>query len=94
MKSITIRDLRQRWPEAERALETETELVVTRDGKPVAKLVRFSAEPRARSRFDPVKHLRWQSKAGQGQTVRWVEKYLSADRDAKPGDIDSSVTGH
>lgn len=81
MKSITIRELRQRWPAAEKALQTETELVVTRDGQPVAKLVRFTPERESRARFDPREHLRWQSEAGRGQTVRWVEKYLSADRD-------------
>ena len=39
MKTVTVRDLRQRWPETERALQTEAEIVVTRDSKPVAKLV-------------------------------------------------------
>jgi hypothetical protein len=32
MKTITVRDLRQRWPAAERLLQTEHELVITRDG--------------------------------------------------------------
>ncbi len=41
MKTITIRDLRQRWPEAEALLETENEIHVTRDSKPVARLVRY-----------------------------------------------------
>ena len=41
MKSITIRDLRQRWPEAESLLKTEKEILVTRDSKPVARLVRY-----------------------------------------------------
>ena len=43
MKTITIRDLRQRWPEAEAALEVEDEILITRDSKPVAKLVRVLA---------------------------------------------------
>ena len=37
MKPITIRDLRQRWPEAEAALKVEDEIIITRDSKPVAK---------------------------------------------------------
>ena len=41
MKTITIRDLRQRWPETEAALQVEDEILITRDSKPVAKLVRF-----------------------------------------------------
>ena len=36
MKTITIRDLRQRWPEAEAALEVENEILITRDSKPAA----------------------------------------------------------
>ena len=41
MKTITIRDLRQRWPEAEAALQIEDEILITRDSKPVGKLVRI-----------------------------------------------------
>jgi antitoxin (DNA-binding transcriptional repressor) of toxin-antitoxin stability system len=52
MTSLTIRDLRQRWPQAEKALETEEEILITRDGKPVAKLVRFTEEKEKRPRFD------------------------------------------
>jgi antitoxin (DNA-binding transcriptional repressor) of toxin-antitoxin stability system len=57
MMSLTIRDLRQRWPEAEKALEIEDEILITRDGKPVAKLTRYSEPAKKRRRFDPVKHL-------------------------------------
>ena len=39
MKTITVRDVRQRWPEAERSLAEEGEIVITRDGKPVARLL-------------------------------------------------------
>jgi antitoxin (DNA-binding transcriptional repressor) of toxin-antitoxin stability system len=38
MKRISVRDLRQKWPEAERALKIESELVITRDGEPVARI--------------------------------------------------------
>ena len=44
MKTITIRDLRQRWPEAEAALQVEDEILITRDSKPVAKLVPVEQE--------------------------------------------------
>jgi antitoxin (DNA-binding transcriptional repressor) of toxin-antitoxin stability system len=60
VKSITIRDLRQRWPEVERLLQTEHELLITRDGHPVAKLVRAPADPAPRPRFQPEEHRRWQ----------------------------------
>ena len=39
MKTITMRDVRQRWPEAERSLAEEGEIVITRDGKAVARLL-------------------------------------------------------
>ena len=42
MNTITIRDLRQRWPAAERRLATEHELIITRDGQPIARLVRLT----------------------------------------------------
>ena len=53
MKTITVRDVRQRWPDAERALETEREIIITRDGKPVARLLPVVAVADTRPRFDP-----------------------------------------
>jgi antitoxin (DNA-binding transcriptional repressor) of toxin-antitoxin stability system len=53
MKTITIRDLRQRWPEAEAALQVEDEILITRDSKPVAKLVRFVPPKPKRKRWNP-----------------------------------------
>jgi antitoxin (DNA-binding transcriptional repressor) of toxin-antitoxin stability system len=58
MKSLTIRDLRQRWPEAEKALEMEGEIVITRDGKPVAKLISFSEPVKPRPRFPETRRTR------------------------------------
>jgi len=57
---MTVRDIRQRWPEAERSLATEGEIVITRDGKPVARLLPMEevAGPE-RKRFDPEEHRRW-----------------------------------
>jgi antitoxin (DNA-binding transcriptional repressor) of toxin-antitoxin stability system len=70
MKSITIRDLRQRWPEAEAALNVEEEILITRDSKPVAKLVRFSEAAAKRPRWDPQAHGRWQKKVSGGNISR------------------------
>jgi antitoxin (DNA-binding transcriptional repressor) of toxin-antitoxin stability system len=70
MKTITIRDLRQRWPEAEAALKTEDEILITRDSKPVAKLVRVAAEGPKRSRWNPEEHARWQRKVAGGKLSR------------------------
>ena len=57
MKTITIRDLRQRWPEAEAALQVEEEILITRDSKPVAMLVRVAEKPLKRKRWSPREHL-------------------------------------
>ena len=62
MKTITIRDLRQRWPEAEAALELENEILITRDSKPVAKLVRVVTVADKRPHWDVKAHARWQKK--------------------------------
>ena len=67
MKTITIRDLRLRWPEAEAALKLENEILVTRDSKPVAKLVCLSPAASQRPRWDAEEHARWQKKVCGGK---------------------------
>jgi len=59
MKIMTIRDIRQHWPEAEKALATEPEILITRDGKPVARLLPITEEEMPRKRFDPEENRRW-----------------------------------
>lgn len=80
MKTITVRDLRQRWPKAESMLERERELIVTRDGKPIAKLVRIGPETRRRKRFDPVEHRAWQARLFGKRRVAWVDRALAESR--------------
>jgi antitoxin (DNA-binding transcriptional repressor) of toxin-antitoxin stability system len=58
MKTITIRDLRHKWPQAERQLLEEGEWLVTRDSKPVAKLVKVT-EKKPRKRFSAKDHAKW-----------------------------------
>ena len=55
---MSIRDLRQRWPDAEALLQVEKEIIITRDTKPVAKLVHISERSRPRRRFVPAAHAR------------------------------------
>lgn len=83
MKTVTVRDLRQRWPETERALESEGEIVVTRDAKPVAKLIRYAEPTRPRARFDPVQHGQWQRRTSGGRVTRWVADGLLTERDER-----------
>jgi antitoxin (DNA-binding transcriptional repressor) of toxin-antitoxin stability system len=60
MRTMTVREIRLRWPEAERALARVGEIVVTRDSKPVARLLPYEAPSRTgRVRFDPVDQERW-----------------------------------
>jgi len=81
MKTITIRDLRQRWPETERTLQVENELIITRDGRPVAKLVRIIEKKANRKRWNPEEHMKWLKKVWGNNQVSLVDKYLQADRE-------------
>ena len=81
MKTMSIRDLRQKWPEAESRLQVEGEIIITRDAKPVARLVRYVEPTKPRKRFDPVAHARLQRKWNGGKIVRLVDKYLAAARE-------------
>lgn len=83
MKTVTVRDLRQRWPETEKALQVESEILITRDSKPVAKLVRYVEPRKPRKRFDPVAHGKWQRKVGGDQVTRWVDDGLLKERDER-----------
>lgn len=80
MKCVTIRDLRQRWPETEKTLALEQELLITRDGKPVARLVRI-LEPAIRpKRWEPKQHLRWLRRTWGNKTFQSVDAALARDR--------------
>jgi len=77
---MSVRNLRQRWPEAEALLQVEHEIIITRDSKPVAKLVRIAAERPLRKRFDPVAHARWQRRVSGRTVSRWVDRALAEAR--------------
>lgn len=80
MTTLTIRDLRQRWPEAEKALETEDEIIITRDGRPVAKLTRYVEPIRKRPRFNPEKHLAKMKKLFGGKLLPSSDERLARSR--------------
>ncbi|CAN5898348.1 hypothetical protein BH11VER1_BH11VER1_41170 [soil metagenome] len=84
MKSITIRDLRHRWPQAESWLQEEGELLVTRDSKPVAKLTKVLPQE-TRKRFSAKKQATWRKAVfGDAPPQSWVGEALDqsrADRD-------------
>ena len=81
---MTIRDLRQRWPEAEKALELESEIIITRDSVPVAKLVRIMPELKKRPRWEPEEHRKWQEKVFGKRVFNWVDKALAGSRADRP----------
>jgi len=80
MKTITIRDLRQRWPETEAALQVEDEIVITRDSKPVAKLVRFNPPKAKRKRWNAVEHMKWLKKVYGNKVFPSIDADLAAAR--------------
>ncbi len=84
MKTITIRDLRQRWPEAEAALAVEHEILITRDSKPVARLVRVVEPETKRQRWNPEEHKRWINKVYGRKVFLSSDAALAAARAERP----------
>jgi antitoxin (DNA-binding transcriptional repressor) of toxin-antitoxin stability system len=80
MRTISVRDLRQRWPEVEARLRVEKEIVIIRNAKPVAKLVHVDDGAKARRRFDPVAHAKWQREIAAGKITRWVGRAMKEER--------------
>jgi antitoxin (DNA-binding transcriptional repressor) of toxin-antitoxin stability system len=80
MRTITIRDLQQRWPEAEAALQAEDEIIVTRDSRPVAKLVRVTQAEAKRPRWTPDEHRRWIKKVFGNRVFPSSDEPLAAAR--------------
>ena len=83
MKTMTVRDIRLHWPEAEKLLAAEGEIVVTRDSKPVAKIIPFIAtDTGKRRRFDPETHMRWLRKVSKGESGKpSTDEMLRRDRE-------------
>jgi antitoxin (DNA-binding transcriptional repressor) of toxin-antitoxin stability system len=73
---------RLKWPEAERKLATEGEIIVTRDSVRVARIVPFKSPTAARRpRFDPAAHARWLRRFWKGQRLRiGTDELLQRDR--------------
>ncbi len=80
MKTITIRDLRQRWPEAEAALAVEGEIIITRDSKPVARLMRVLQPENRRPRWNPEEHRKWTKAVFGNKVFPSSDERLTADR--------------
>ncbi len=83
MKTISIRDLRQKWPAVERGLKASGGMLVTRGSTPVARLLPLEdASEEGRPRFDPKMHEKWMIRTwGKNATQRWIDAALAEDRD-------------
>ena len=83
MKTMSVRDIRQNWPAAERALREEGEVIVTRDSKPVARIVPIAGNAVAtRSRVDPRALARWRAHFWRGQPKQVsTDQTLAQDRE-------------
>jgi len=83
MTRMSVRDIRLKWPEAERTLATVGEIVVTRDSKPVARILPYEQQRRrARARFDPAEHTRWLRQFWKRQPRQAsTDERLKAERD-------------
>jgi antitoxin (DNA-binding transcriptional repressor) of toxin-antitoxin stability system len=57
----------------------EDEIVITRDSRPVARLVRIAATTEKRRRWDAAAHARWQKKVGGGKLTS-SDALLAASR--------------
>ena len=83
MTSMTVRDMRLHRPKAEKALAEGEEILITRDSKPVARLLPLvPGAEQQRQRFDPIAHARqmqrfWKNRPSQPST----DVLLAKDRD-------------
>ncbi len=83
MTTITIRDLRHKWPQAESLLNEVGEIIVTRDSTPVAKLVRIEPAQTTRKKFDPEEHAAWQKSVFGDKKFQIVDSFLTSERDER-----------
>lgn len=83
MATMTVRDVRLKWPEAERILARDGEIVVTRDAKPVARILPYRpVGAPARKRFDPRQHAAWLRRFWKTQPVQpRTDDMLRRERD-------------
>ena len=82
MVQMSVRDIRLRWPEAEKKLATVGEVVVTHDSVPVARLLPYQSAARtSRVRFDTAVQRRWLRQFWRGRPPRVsTGKLLQQDR--------------
>jgi antitoxin (DNA-binding transcriptional repressor) of toxin-antitoxin stability system len=82
MVRMSVRDIRLKWPEAERTLARAGEIIVTRDSKPVARILPYRPPRRhGQKRFDPAAHERWLRGFWKSRPIRLsTDELLRRDR--------------
>ena len=82
MTRMTVRDVRLHWPKAEEALQQGEEVLITRHGQPVARLLPcVPPGSRRRRRFDPRAQLAWLARTWKGETAGpSTDSWLSGNR--------------
>ena len=83
MATMTVRDVRLKWPQAERILAQDGEIIVTRDSRPVARILPYrSPQSPPRRRFDPQQHATWLRRFWKSQPAQpLTDDLLRNDRD-------------
>ncbi len=84
MRRMTVRDVRLHWTEAEKALAQEGEIIVTRDGQPVARITPYRPpSQKTRRRFEPRANAVWLARFWRGKgkkTGPSTDQLLALDR--------------
>jgi antitoxin (DNA-binding transcriptional repressor) of toxin-antitoxin stability system len=83
LATITLEEFLKEWPEE--ALALEKELLITRDGKPIAKLVSVPGGPEVvedtRRRFNAAEHRKWQKEVFGDEILEDSTPQLMRDRE-------------
>lgn len=84
MKTMSVLEIDQHWPEAREALRVDAGIVVTRDGETIGRLTPIEPEEDTRPRFDPEKNrLRREKLWGKGVVIDTLSGLLEDREDRK-----------
>ncbi|NQX01838.1 hypothetical protein HQ447_14375 [bacterium] len=84
MKTMSLLEIDQHWPEAQKVLKSGCGIVVTRDGETVGRLVPMEVEEeKPRKRFDAEEHRRWMEEMWGGETFDTLTPLMESREDRK-----------
>ena len=83
MKTISVAELNDHWSDATQWLDTDGEVLLTQDAKPVARLTKIQP-PSTKKAFSLAEHQTWQrSVFGDEKLEPWVDKSLAQEREER-----------